>query len=70
MLTIANADRGKPTLKDDERFRTGLFHDLDNRTLMYVYSIKSVSKCVIESIRLVFTCVIELDRKMLFKCQC
>ena len=61
MLTIANADRGKPTLKDAERFRTGLFHDFDNRTLMYVYSIKSVSKCVIESIRLVFTCVIELD---------
>ena len=29
MLTIAHADRGKPTLKDDERpFRYGLFRDL------------------------------------------
>ena len=29
MLTIAHADRGKPTLKDDERpFRYGLFCDL------------------------------------------
>ena len=29
MLTIAHADRGKPTLKDDERpFRCGLFRDL------------------------------------------
>ena len=24
MLTIAHADRGRPTLKDDERFRNGL----------------------------------------------
>ena len=29
MLTIAHADRGKPTLQDDERpFRYGLFRDL------------------------------------------
>ena len=29
ILTIAHADRGKPTLKDDERpFRYGLFRDL------------------------------------------
>ena len=35
MLTIAHADRGKPTLKDDERFRNGLVSDLDNRTLMF-----------------------------------
>ena len=29
MLTIARADRGKPTLRDDERpFRYGLFRDL------------------------------------------
>ena len=29
MLTIAHADRGKPTLKDDERpFRYELFRDL------------------------------------------
>ena len=29
MLTIAHGDRGKPTLKDDERpFRYGLFRDL------------------------------------------
>ena len=34
MLTIAHADRGRPTLKDDERFRKGLVRDLDNRTLM------------------------------------
>ena len=28
MLTIAHADRGKPTLKDDERpFRYGLFRE-------------------------------------------
>ena len=27
MLTIAHADRGRPTLKDDERFRNGYFHD-------------------------------------------
>ena len=33
-LTIAHADRGRPTLKDGERFRNGLFHDLDNCTLM------------------------------------
>ena len=34
MLTIAHADRGRPTLKDDERFRNELVRDLDNRTLM------------------------------------
>ena len=34
MLTIAHADRGRLTLKDDERFRNGLVRDLDNRTLM------------------------------------
>ena len=28
MLTIAHADRGRPTLKDDERFRNGLVRDL------------------------------------------
>ena len=27
MLAIAHADRGRPTLKDDERFRNGYFHD-------------------------------------------
>ena len=27
MLTIAHADRGRPTLKDDERFRNGYFHN-------------------------------------------
>ena len=34
MLTIAHADRGRPTLKDNERFRKGLVRELDNRTLM------------------------------------
>ena len=34
MLTIAHANRSRPTLKDDERFRNGLVCDLDNRTLM------------------------------------
>ena len=34
LLTIAHADRGRPTLKDDERFRNGYFHDLKIRTLM------------------------------------
>ena len=34
MLTIAHADRSRPTLKHDERFRNGLVCDLDNRTLM------------------------------------
>ena len=28
MPTIAHADRGRPTLKDDERFRNGLVSDL------------------------------------------
>ena len=28
MLTIAHADRSRPTLKDDERFRNGLVCDL------------------------------------------
>ena len=33
LLTIAHADRGKPTLKDDERpFRNGLFRDLKVNT--------------------------------------
>ena len=63
MLTIAHADRGRPTLKDDERlFRNGLVRDIDNRTLMRgdVYSIKSMFSCFIESIKLMFKCVIEL----------
>ena len=35
LLTIADTDRGRPTLKaKDERFRNRLFRDLDNRTLM------------------------------------
>ena len=34
MLTMAHADRGRPTLKDDERFWNGLIRDFDNRTLM------------------------------------
>ena len=29
MLTIAHTHRGRPTLKDDERFRNGLVHDVD-----------------------------------------
>ena len=28
MLTTAHANRGRPTLKDDERFRNGLVRDL------------------------------------------
>ena len=28
MLTNTHADRGRPTLKDDERFRNGLVRDL------------------------------------------
>ena len=35
LLTIADTDRGRPTLKvKDERFRNRLFRDLHNRTLM------------------------------------
>ena len=34
MLTNTHADRGRPTLKYDERFRNGLVRDLDYRTLM------------------------------------
>ena len=33
MLTIAHADRGRPTLKDDERFRNGLVRDLNEFTM-------------------------------------
>ena len=39
MLTIAHADRGRPTLTDDERFRNGYFHDFKIRTLMCTRSI-------------------------------
>ena len=39
MLTIAHADRGRPTLNDDERFRNGYFHDFKIRTLMCTRSI-------------------------------
>ena len=44
MLTIAHADRGRPTLKDDERFRNGLVRDLNEFTMnaklfMYANSI-------------------------------
>ena len=28
MLTTAHADRGRPTLKDDDQFRNGLVHDV------------------------------------------
>ena len=33
MLTTAHADRGRPTLKDDERFRNGLVRDLNEFTM-------------------------------------
>ena len=37
MDTIAHADRGRPTLKDDERFRNGLFRDLnENAKIIYM----------------------------------
>ena len=44
MLTIAHADRGRPTLKDDEWFRNGLVRDLNEFTMnaklfMYAKSI-------------------------------
>ena len=32
MLTISHADRGRPTLKDGERFRNGLVRDLNELT--------------------------------------
>ena len=51
MLTIAHADRVRPTLKDGERFRNGLFHDLDNRTLMCTRSnLCYVRLCVLDQI--------------------
>ena len=31
MLTTAHADRGRPTLKDDERFRQVLVRDLQDK---------------------------------------
>ena len=34
MLTIAHANRGRPTLKDDQRLRNGLVRDLKIRTLI------------------------------------
>ena len=37
MLTIAYADRGRPTLKDDERFRNGLVRDLKTIKPKIVY---------------------------------
>ena len=33
MLTITHADRSRPTLKDDERFRNGLVCDLNEFTM-------------------------------------
>ena len=39
MLTIAHADRGRPTLNDDERFRNGYFHDFKIPTRMCTRSI-------------------------------
>ena len=37
MFTIAHADRGRPTLKDDERFRNGLVRDLnENAKTIYM----------------------------------
>ena len=55
MLTIAHADHGRPTLKDDERFQNGLFHYLKICTLMLMQKLsnnlmqKLLFKCVITS---------------------
>ena len=51
MLTIAHADRGRPTLKDDERFRNGLVRDLNEFTMnaklsMYAKSIYMNAKSI------------------------
>ena len=54
MLTIAHADRGKPTLKDDDRpFRYGLFRDLkmNAKSMPVTYSMNYKAKhkiCVCE----------------------
>ena len=36
MLTTAHVDRGRPTLKDDERFRHGLIHNLQEKLFITV----------------------------------
>ena len=42
MLTIAHADRGRPTLKDDERFRNGLVRDLNENTKTIYMNAKTI----------------------------
>ena len=38
MLTIAHADRGKSTLKDDERFRNGLVCEYKHEAALTVWN--------------------------------
>ena len=42
MFTIAHADRGRPTLKDDERFRNGLVRDLNENAKTIYMNAKSI----------------------------
>ena len=48
MLTIAHADRSRPTLKDDERFRNGLVCDLEMKlkTLLCSTCSKTISRAI------------------------
>ena len=52
MLTIGHADRGRPTLKDDERFRNGYFHDLKIGTLMRTqFYVKTLEQSYAKSLK-------------------
>ena len=48
MLTIAHADRSRPTLKDDERFRNVLVYDLEMKlkTLLCSTCSKTISRTI------------------------
>ena len=62
MLTTAHADRGRPTLKDDEHFRNGLVRDLKEKLKLFN------TKCKTNLIqKMLLKCVIKLYCKMLFK---
>ena len=42
MLTTAHADRGRPTLKDDEHFRNGLVRDLKEKLKLFNAKCKTI----------------------------